>query len=330
MAARRALLLATLLVWPPDPAAGCASTVLQGGTLADSELVEPPVSTATSCACCGLCHQRRHCASLSFTAADGTCRLYRTVPDFRRLRVAAGSALFVRPGRSEHRQFCRLDTDCLEPDDRCYGRLCTTDVTVTCRDLSETYGAPASGLFYGSVDGATIRLYCREMNGTTGWTKIGYFTTGSTGWDRSNILERNVDNPHGAYSLLARADKLRLSGARQRYQIRIVGKRSTGGYRGFMGSLPTSQSLVIHSADEAAQSAENDFILEKDIGGYVSDSRSKGQFRLPWLPATGHSLLSLGKPQGDNQIFWTMIGTNNKPHLDGSDFYEYVTYYIRE
>ena len=173
MAARLALVAAWL-----GAAAGCLSTVAQRGTLADSELLQPPLNTTAGCECCALCHQQPECASHSFSAASGTCRLYRSVPDFRRLQLDEQSALFVQPGRSQHQQFCRLDTDCVQPGDACHGRLCTSDTTVTCRDLAETHGATGSGLFYGSVGGRTTKFYCRELADLAGWTLIGMFRQG--------------------------------------------------------------------------------------------------------------------------------------------------------
>ena len=172
------------------------------------------------------------------------------------------------------------------------------------------------------------------MSGLSGWRsfwlvsylRVSVCVLRSTGWDRSNVLERNVDTPHGDYSILALTDVLRLSGTEPRYRIRVMGRALTGSYRGFIGSLPTSQSLVVHSADEAASV---DLAIEDDINTYVSESRASGHFRLPWLPSTGYSLLSIGKPQRDDTVFRTIINTLSAPYLD-DNAYEYVTYLMRE
>ena len=183
MARRRSWWALALLLFAlvPRSAEGCATTVLQKGTLNDTELVAEhllQLSPSGSCTCCALCHHYTDCASLSFSPASGVCRLYRSVPDFSRLTVDTESELYVRPGRSGHHQFCRYDSDCLLPDEACHGRVCTSDVTVTCRDLAETHGAPGNGLFYGSIAGTTMKLYCRETEGYAGWTRIGYFASG--------------------------------------------------------------------------------------------------------------------------------------------------------
>ena len=174
-------LLLLMMMLMVTPASGCVSTVWQLGTLPNSELLLPPLNmppASGSCSCCGLCYQLPDCASLSFGKKSGVCRLYRTVPDFKRLRLDEESAVLVRPGRSGHHQFCRFDSDCLEKNERCYGRICTTDPTVTCRDLAETYGAPENGHVYGSINGTTMRLYCRTMVGMSGWTLIVFSSEG--------------------------------------------------------------------------------------------------------------------------------------------------------
>ncbi|KAF0313691.1 hypothetical protein FJT64_015825 [Amphibalanus amphitrite] len=175
----RLLLLTLLLLIPPSRA--CMETVLQNGTMADAELVVPQLTVPSSCACCALCHHHDTCSSISFNAVSGACRLYSSVPDFSRITVDADSALFVRPGRSNHLQFCRHDSDCVDlaaAGDRCHGRVCTDDPTVTCRDLAETMGAPMNDVYYGSLDGMTTKYYCASHSGIDGWTLISRMTSG--------------------------------------------------------------------------------------------------------------------------------------------------------
>ena len=148
----------------------------------------------------------------------------------------------------------------------------------------------------------------------------------TSGWDRSNILARNVAAPTGEYSILSLTDALRLSGSEPRFRVRVLGRSSTNRYRGFTASLPTSQSLIVRSAEEAAAA---DLQVESDVNHYVKESRKLGHFRLPWLPASGRALLSVGKPQPDDTLFWTMINTDNTPYLDNKP-YQYVQYFIRE
>ena len=179
MAGRRELrLLPLLLLLLPLAARACMDTVLQKGTMPDAELVIPQQTLDTSCGCCALCHHFDDCASLSYNSTSGACRLYRSVPDFTRLTVDTESELFVRPNRSRHHQFCREDTDCVEKGERCSGRICTSDPTVTCRDLAETLGAPMNDVYYGSLDFSETKYYCASHSGITGWTLLTRMCTG--------------------------------------------------------------------------------------------------------------------------------------------------------
>ena len=171
-------LLSLLLPLLPPAARACMDTVLQKGTMPDTELVIPEQTLDTSCGCCAICHHLDDCASLSFSGTSGACRLYKSVPDFARLTVDTESELFVRPYRSRHHQFCRKDTDCVENGERCSGRICTSDPTVTCRDLAETFGAPMDDVYYGSLDFRLMKYYCASHSGIAGWTLISRMTSG--------------------------------------------------------------------------------------------------------------------------------------------------------
>ena len=171
------LLLLLLLLLRPPVARACLETVLQKGTMADSELVKEE-TLGSSCACCAFCYENDSCFSMSFNSVSGACRLYSSVPDFSRLTVDSDSSLFVRPNRSRHHQFCRSDSDCLDDGERCSGRICTDDPTVTCRDLADTYGAPMNDIYYGSLDFTEMKYSCLSHSGIDGWTLIARATTG--------------------------------------------------------------------------------------------------------------------------------------------------------
>ena len=171
------LLLSLLLLLPSTRA--CMETVLQNGIImADTELVVPETTVTSSCGCCALCHHHASCASLSFNAVSGACRLYTSVPDFTRVTVDTESALFIRPGRSSHHQFCRHDSDCVDAGDSCNGRVCTDDPTVTCRDLAETHSAPMNDVYYASQNRTLTKYYCGNHSGIDGWTLVVRMTYG--------------------------------------------------------------------------------------------------------------------------------------------------------
>ncbi|KAF0309125.1 hypothetical protein FJT64_019728 [Amphibalanus amphitrite] len=71
---------------------------------------------------------------------------------------------FVMPGRSQHHQFCRKDSDCLAKGDFCRGRVCTNQTTVTCQTITEVFGIGTKfGDFsemHGWMEGRPVLLTC--------------------------------------------------------------------------------------------------------------------------------------------------------------------------
>ena len=153
------------------------------------------------------------------------------------------------------------------------------------------------------------------------------FAFRTSGWDRSNVLERNVGTYSNTFSILGLTDVLRRTSTEPRFRIRIYGKSSAGKYgaRSFTGSLPVSQSLIVRSSTEAAQA---DLKVEREGNRYATDSKAAGNYLLPWLPDSGRALLSIGKPQ-PYSVQWSLINTVNRPYLDSYP-YHYVRYYMRE
>ena len=173
---------------------GCQNIQLYHGTLSSSLEIEsvtlPP--SATSCNCCGLCHQNTACGSLTFQPEDGRCTLYSAVGGpavFNRVR-GGGKQFFFMPGRSQSGEFCRSDSDCVTAGDLCRGRMCTTDDTVTCRDFYLLNGALRSDRYWGFLAGREILLQC-FMGNRGGFTKLVHATP-SAQWNATSRLNYTI------------------------------------------------------------------------------------------------------------------------------------------
>ena len=152
-------------------------------------------NSATSCNCCGLCHQSTGCKSFSFRTDNKECTLYSRVGgygEFTRQRENSGvSQFFFLPASSETGEFCRQDSDCVTAGDACRGRICTTDPAVTCRRIKDRNGALPDHRYWGYISGEEMQLYCRMEGGYNGATLLlasHNQPTDGVAWSADNIL----------------------------------------------------------------------------------------------------------------------------------------------
>ncbi|KAF0314610.1 hypothetical protein FJT64_014947 [Amphibalanus amphitrite] len=152
-------------------------------------------SPASSCNCCGLCHQDTACRSFSFRTDTGECTLYSRVGGYGEFqRQPAGSQVtqfFFMPSSSGSDEFCRSDSDCVTPGDACRGRICTSEPTVTCRRAWERNGALPDHRYFGYLDGQEHRLYCRMQGQYSGATLLlasHNVPTDGVAWSADNVL----------------------------------------------------------------------------------------------------------------------------------------------
>ena len=210
---------AILLRWiplrlPPSTQA-CMDTAWSSGTLSLNttvEMVTLASPSGSSCACCALCHRNPACVSLSFSASTRECRLHGVVASYATLEPNDLWQYFVMPGRSQHHQFCRQDSDCQEDGDFCRGRVCTELTTVTCRNIYETFGA---GMRYGEwpkmyvcIGNHSILLTCRMVESMSGFTLV-LMSVRSFGFTRDNVGFFITQTESGAFSILDLAESLR-------------------------------------------------------------------------------------------------------------------------
>ena len=216
--------------WPLQRAEACMETAWRHGYLEQTSDL-PSVTFASpragTCACCALCHQDTACASLSFNTDTQECRLHRIVASYSTLKVDGDSwKYFVMPGRSQHEEFCRHDSDCQVKGDFCRGRVCTDLNTVTCRTIYETFGVKRRfgewAQMYGWIRNETLRLACWMSYAWPGYTRILKSTKGFA-FTRANIgyYNANLTEP-GAYSILDLAEDIRLSRTNPTYKMALT------------------------------------------------------------------------------------------------------------
>ena len=204
----------------------CMETARANGILSQNYIVDAfTLSTkgGGECRCCAFCHKNKDCASFSFGTATGACQLYNTVASYDTLTLDDSWRYFVMPGRSEHHQFCRTDSDCLAKGDFCRGRVCTNFTTVTCRAILETITHPGQfvqhPLVYGWVDGQEVMLKCYAHNDGRGFTRLLRISQGDI-VTRDNITRFNdVPAVFTSHSILYLAEHIRRSGTGPSYQV---------------------------------------------------------------------------------------------------------------
>ncbi|KAF0313634.1 hypothetical protein FJT64_015768 [Amphibalanus amphitrite] len=178
------------------------------------------------CACCALCHQNPTCASLSFSPATGECRLHSTVAGYDTLTPDNSWKYFVMPGRSQHHQFCRQDSDCLVKGDFCRGRVCTNQTAVTCRVIYQTFGAADRfgnyiSPMFGWLNNTGVLLACRMGSKDEGYTRI-FRSYGGKAFDRETMFQYNSELTEDVqHSMLYLADHLRHAGTEDTYQLKV-------------------------------------------------------------------------------------------------------------
>ena len=157
-------------------------------------------SSATSCSCCGLCHQKSDCKSFSFRTDNKECILYNKVGGYgdfsRESQQNHNTQFFFMPKSSLTNEFCRTDTDCVTSGDFCRGRICTSDTTITCRDAFDQNNALPDHRYWGFINGQEMRLRCRMEGGFRGATLLLASIdppTDGVAWSTANILDKTFD-----------------------------------------------------------------------------------------------------------------------------------------
>lgn len=223
------LLPLLLLSSQPYRVAGCSEGAWSNGYLPSSYAMSS-VTVASSCSCCGLCHQTQGCASFSFSSSSGSCSLYSIVAGYDTLVKDDGLQHFLMPGRSRQHQFCRADSDCVESGDACRARVCTSHQMVTCAVIRHTFGAQKRfGSYvrmFGWVENEEVRFFC-YMGENTGATRVLQMTRGFQ-FNKKTVERFNTYLEEGqpdSQSLLFAVETIRKAGSAANYKIKIQSSR---------------------------------------------------------------------------------------------------------
>ena len=183
---------------------------------------------ASTCRCCALCHQLRTCASLSYNDNTGECLLHNSVAGYDTLIPDSHWKYLVVPGRSQHHQFCRQDSDCRVVGDFCRGRVCTALQAVTCRVIFERFGAGERyGDFiprvYGWLHNTDVALACMMGPGFHGYTRLLRNQNKFRELKKTNLMKYNtaIDPQVTPHSILSYADYIREAGNGTTYSIKV-------------------------------------------------------------------------------------------------------------
>ncbi|KAF0297888.1 hypothetical protein FJT64_004750 [Amphibalanus amphitrite] len=245
-----ALVLCGVLLHIPPSTKACQETAwtngyLSAGTAMEAFTLRP--GRGSACACCSFCNSNANCASLNYNIKSRECLLFNYVANYTSITASSDWRYFVMPGRSQHEQFCREDSDCLQSGDSCRGRVCTDLSAITCRVIYEQLGSGdrlgGEILAYGWMNGKDVRLICRMTAEWPGFTSIFRNRKSSTSITRDNVRSYNADLSAGTevQAGLEMADLMRQLHSEGQYQLRTIAKCSNS--PAFDGELVTEARL---------------------------------------------------------------------------------------
>ncbi|KAF0290596.1 hypothetical protein FJT64_011231 [Amphibalanus amphitrite] len=272
----------------------CQKTAWTKGHLATDTAIEAFTlrpSRGSTCVCCSFCNSNANCDSLSYNVVTRECLLFDYVASYSSIIASSDWRYFVMPGRSQHEQFCREDSDCLQSGDSCRGRVCTDLSAITCRVIYEQLGAGdrLGGEIHahGWMSGQDMLFLCRMTTEWPGFTSIFRNKRSSKSITRDNVRAYNADLSAGTevQAGLEMADLIRQLHAGGQYQLRTVAKCSdTAAFNGELlteALLDRGQPVTVEI--DAATAVSDTF--QTDFAGIPSVS-------LPYLLPSGEDIVS--------------------------------------
>ena len=298
------LLAILLCLWVPVTVECCMETAWSSGTMESRAVLINRVTLSgperSSCVCCAVCHTVRNCASFSYGNSSGECQLYNRVASFATLTPHEDDEwrYFVMPGRSQHEEFCRQDSDCQVEGDFCRGRVCTDLPTVTCRVIYDAFGAGrrydtdfGDTHLFGWINNQTMRLVCLMGGRHRGYTRL-LASSQNFQFDRQSIMSYNVENNNSipAYSILSLAEQIRLTGTGKTYQLSLLKRSdSRSGKLLIIFSVPRHEPVLAAFARPNVGSVQ---VISKKL-------HTNWSFSLPYLPGSGPTLLTVNADEAD-------------------------------
>ena len=308
-----------LLVMSPENGQSCMEAAWSSGYMTSGHVENFTFdeSRTSSCRCCAFCHQIKTCASLSYNTDTHQCQLYSSVAGYDSLTPDESWKYWVMPGRSEHQQFCRWNSDCQAKGDFCRGRVCTERRAVTCRVIFETFGAGERyyGYFiprmFGWLNDTDVALACMMGPGFHGYTRLVKNKKENHELNTQNLMSYNtvLDPDVKPHSILSLAEYIRLAGNGTTYSIKI---------------FRWDQMFMIDFQMPRTEPVLSNHTRSGIGNGTVSKGGRCINFDLspPYLPATGGPTLltiNAGDPEAidgsivrtDGKISWKECGVTN-------------------
>ena len=294
---RAGLLCAVLLF---GTALSCMETARGSGRLPASEVLQVVTLSgpaSSSCTCCALCYRQPACASFSFNPPTAECELYSSVASYVTFQPKWEKRwrYFVMPGRSETGQFCRQDSDCLEEEDTCRGRVCTDLNKVTCATLAETFAIGGNStaepcaiganstrdIYYGWLDNEEFKMKCQMPQEGRPNTLL-FINERGFEFNDTTILEFNkeMDKHTRPYSILGKAEKLRCSGTDLTYQLEVKFQKRKGSSRKLLLKFQVPCDVPVLS-----DRPRDEHLIWKH-------SSVSWNVSMPWMPKSGPILLT--------------------------------------
>ena len=226
------------------------------------------------------------------------------------------------PGRSQHHQFCRHDSDCLVEGDFCRGRVCTDLTTVSCRVIYETFGVgDRFGYFIsgmsGWINGTDVALACKMEAAFPGFTRIFKSIRGEP-FSRQTLRRFNMELADGvdSHSMLYLAEHLRRAGSEPTYQLRVFVPGRW--YLNVDFQVPREEPVLSDAArlGVGSPATSSNFMMFS----WTSC--------MPYLPASGPSLVTTNADSADGNN--GAVAREDGEILWGSSYMDALYIYIRE
>lgn len=144
-------------------------------------------SEASTCQCCALCYANPDCKSLSYEDSTKDCELYSRVGGYGDVKLKKSSkklSYFFMEGKSDSNEFCVDDADCLTPGEFCSAHICTTDETVTCKDIYRLAPSLGNSNYWISIGRQRLPSFCWHGK-LAGFTCV--FLSRRHGWSKYEL-----------------------------------------------------------------------------------------------------------------------------------------------
>lgn len=278
----------------------CCEETMMGNGYSTSNIIET-ISNVDSCDCCALCYQELSCVSLSHQTDARVCTLYNKVASYATFQENSNHRYFImsQRARSDTGAFCNQHSTCRHISDKCHGYICTADNTLTCHDLFREHQRSSSGMYWGYVNGSSIRLFCEMGYLGGGWTVISRSLTNNV-WNMSLAMNRYRDTEirDQPYSIMYLADHIAHSGESGQYQVDMDDQRQAG----ITIEVAANKSMLDNHPSPV-------FRVTRKYGGFRMDPQ-RSDPSVPWVVLDRTDVFVTTSPDPDDPLTGIIIGQN--------------------